>query len=356
MTAEFNLNKLLRDVFDPGPDEVVGVMVDLPHDTIRDKPDWQERRVMAEEWLEGFRTLGNKTLPLIQYPATGAHNADLPENTIDGKPLKETLKTCNIIVAMTEFSATAPLAALAHASDGKLRAASMPGVLRRMEKTALAADYKDVARKVDALSKRLSRAVSASITFSTGQHVEFDLRFRTARKDDGLCRRHGENPIINLPSGEAFIVPYEGERKGDPSRTAGRIPVYDDGETVILEIKSNRIADVQGTGNSAKYLREYFELEPARRNVSELGLGCNELAIVTGNVLEDEKAGLHWAYGRSEHLGGTVGPEAFAKPEYVVHRDIVYARDCPIGIADLFLRYEEGDEELIMKDSDYVIW
>jgi hypothetical protein len=43
-----------------------------------------------------------------------------------------------------------------------------------------------------------------------------------------------------------------------------------------------------------------------------------------GETLLDEKLGLHVAFGRSDHFGGAVGPEAFSRPEAVVHLDRVY--------------------------------
>jgi leucyl aminopeptidase (aminopeptidase T) len=43
-------------------------------------------------------------------------------------------------------------------------------------------------------------------------------------------------------------------------------------------------------------------------NVAELGIGTNERAIVTGNLLEDEKilGTCHVAFGASAGIGGTV--------------------------------------------------
>ncbi len=67
-------------------------------------------------------------------------------------------------------------------------------------------------------------------------------------------------------------------------------------------------------------------VEPAYSDLAELGLGV--LADIgvepIGSVLLDEKPGLHIAFGRSEHFGGHVGPDAFSSPEAVVHIDRVY--------------------------------
>jgi leucyl aminopeptidase (aminopeptidase T) len=353
----FDLQKLLRDVFDPQPDDVALITTDLPHGALKDSADWQERRAMAEEWREGFKALGAQVQPLLTYEATGAHNADLPDTgTMKGQDMRieEAIAKSSVIVALTEFSATAPLSAFVEDARGELRAASMPGVLRRMEQTALAADYGKVAERVAALADRLTRAEKAEVVFSTGHEMTFDLRYRQGRKDDGLCRAGQEHAIINLPSGEAFIVPYEGEQADQPSETQGAIPVDVDGETVVFHIQANIICDIQGDGSAADELRAYFDADAARRNVAELGLGCNDKAVVTGNVLEDEKAGFHWAYGRSEHLGGIMGPESFRDPSLIVHRDIVYAENSPISIRHITLHYPDGEEQ-IMRSNRYTL-
>lgn len=354
---KFDLEKLLRDVFAPAPHERVAVLVDLPHGKWNDDEDWIERRKMADEWRLAFEKLGLASQPIITYPCTGAGNADLPEfATQDGKQIRidDLFAQTNIAISMTRFSATAPLMAFAR-KYRNFRAASMPNVLRRMENSALAADYRDVARKAAILEARLNRAESADITFATGHKVHFDLRHRKAHADDGRCTADRDHRVINLPSGEAFIVPYEGEIAGDPSRTTGQIPVGWKGQLAILNVSANRIGEIDGDNDYAKKLREHFAVDEARRNIAELGLGCNDRAIVTGNVLEDEKAGLHWAYGRSEHLGGVTDPGKFSSPANVVHNDIVYAKGCPVETKSLVLNYKSGGSEEIMRDCAYTV-
>jgi leucyl aminopeptidase (aminopeptidase T) len=358
MKPAFDLRRLLRDVFDPSPDDVALVMTDLPREGLPDDPDWMERRRMAAEWREGFIALGAQAQPLLLYVASAGNNADLPAfGEQEGQPvsIRDAISKATLIVAMTRFSATAPLSAHVKMRPD-LRVASMPGVLRRMERTALAADYREVARRARALAERLNRADGAEVEFDTGHRCFFDLRFRTAHADDGDCTPRKEGfRLINLPSGEAFIVPYEGERPDEPSRTAGEIPVSRGGECAILEIRANRIESIRG-GACADRLRAHFDVDPARRNIAELGLGCNESAVVSGSVLEDEKAGFHWAYGRSEHLGGMTGPDSFRDPAHVVHHDLVYAPGCPIAVRRVVLTYPGDGRETIIREGRYAVF
>ncbi|MEN8164459.1 MAG: hypothetical protein ABFS37_10045, partial [Acidobacteriota bacterium] len=147
----FDLEKLLIDVFDPQEGEKVTVMVDVPREGVVDDEGWQARRVMAAEWRDALVGLGEDrgftVNPLLEFPATGGNNADLPSagQQAGGEvDLTDALQASSLVLAMTQFSATAPLANLADANED-FRAASMPGVEKRMEGTALAADYSKVA-------------------------------------------------------------------------------------------------------------------------------------------------------------------------------------------------------------------
>ena len=358
MSDGFDLEKLIRDVFAPAPDERVLVMVDVPHDQFADHADWADRRQFAEEWREGFAKLGLYTHPLLAFPATGASNSDLPlSGMLAGRParIEDLLADSQIAVAMTQFSATAPLVAFTRKYPN-LRAASMPNVLRRMTRSALAADYNLVAMKARVLADMLTDATEANVLFTTGHEMLFDLRFRSGLADDGICSRMKvDHRVINLPSGEAFIVPYEGERPGELSRTRGILPVRWKDDTALLHVEANRITEIEG-GAYADSLRAHFEVDPARRNIAELGLGCNDDAVVLGSVLEDEKAGFHWAYGRSEHLGGVTGPDAFQAPGHVVHHDIVYADGCPLTVRSVTLVYPDARRECILRNNRYTLW
>jgi leucyl aminopeptidase (aminopeptidase T) len=114
------------------------------------------------------------------------------------------------------------------------------------------------------------------------------------------------------------------------------------------------VVDVLGRGEAAADLRAFLALDGARRNVAELGLGCNPMARVWGNVLEDEKAGPHIALGRSEHLGGVTGPDAFEDPRHIWHHDFVYAHQSPIHVAKLALIDSRGATDLLIVNGHYV--
>ena len=358
----FDIIRLLTEVFDPERGEVVTVACDTPRTAGEDSPAWRERRTMAGEWRMAFAALGQGrgfvTNPLLVYPATGAHGAELPpRGTMSGNEVdvEATLGLSTLAVFLTEFSATAALdGAVRRRPD--FRAASLPGVERRMEGTALAADHREVARRCTMLRDILSDADSLAVSFSTGHRCTFDLRFRRPEVDDGRLPRHKPGDrVINLPAGETFIVPYEGEQLAVPSLTAGTIPQLVGRELVLYQVAGNRIVKVDGTGETARRLRVFFAADPARANVAEVAFGCNRWAQVTGNVLEDEKAGFHWAYGRSDHLGGTVGVKAFVSPETVVHTDLVYARGNPVQIVEA--NAVRGTfRTRIIRNGDYIVF
>jgi hypothetical protein len=358
VAQRFDLEKFLVDVFAPVPGERAAVLTDVPTPSSPDNPAWAERREMAASWHGGLARLGERigfeVLPLVTYPAAGRSGAPFPPE------LDSLFDRVSLVLAFAEFSPTAALVDVCKRRPGAsvFRAASMPGIEKRMEETSLAADYAQVAKRCRILKEAFRNADRAEVVFSTGHRCLFDLRFRVCEADDGYLHRDKDDdlPVINLPSGETFSVPYEGEKPGTPSRTAGELPVSEQGETVVFRVEENRIREVVGAGAVGDRYRAFFAADPARGNIAELAFGCNDRAAVTGNVLEDEKAGFHWAFGRSDHLGGVVGLKEFKSLDHVVHQDIVYAHGNPITIARADLVSADGTAVSVIRDGAYRLW
>jgi len=226
---------------------------------------------------------------------------------------------------------------------------------------ALRLDYTEVNRRVNHLKDLLDDSITADFLFivdgSTEYELHLDLRHRTAHASGGLLREKGT--AGNLPSGEAYIVPYEGELEGDPTASAGVLPVQFGNEVVLFAIENNRAVKILSSGPESEAEAERLATEPARGNLAELGLGVLADFGVSpiGEVLLDEKLGLHLAFGRSEHFGGQVGPGNFSRPEAVMHQDHVYLRELQprVNAARVVLTRTDGTSLDLIRDGDYVI-
>jgi len=372
------LVELLERVFAPRASErAVAVLIDLPDDEVRDNAAWKTRRRLAGGWVQELAsTAGDHGFAagLFAYRNVHANNADLPEGAVQvdpgripttasrldpaaEQPFRTILTEHPLALAPTEFSATAPLKMMARRFG--FRAATMPGFSPAMV-PALRLDYTEITRRVRRLKKHLDVSASAEIEFLVGTDrydLLLDLRHRTAHASGGVLTQPGT--AGNLPSGEAYIVPYEGELDGDPSRTAGILPIQLGREVVLFRIETNRAVEIVSEGPESTRQAELLAAEPARGNLAELGLGVLADLGVTpiGETLLDEKLGLHLAFGRSEHFGGQVGPDAFSAPDAVVHIDHVFLPELQpeVKVVRADLLSGDGSRMVLIRDGRYAI-
>ena len=373
MTAA-ELSALVSRVFQPTPDDArLGVMIDLPDGKVPDDASWAARRAIAAEWIELLAGAGEGyETSLLLYPNVYTNNGDLPArcwihpggpvpstaaelDSAASVPMDAVFDTFPMLLALTKFSSTAPLKVAARRHP--MRAATMPGFSAEMI-PALRIDYAEVNRRVDVLKALLDRATGADLVFRHAggeDRLHLDLRHRTAHASGGLLPKRGV--AGNLPSGESYVVPYEGEVEGDPSRSAGVLPVQFGTEVVRYRIERNRAVEVLTRGPESDREASLLAREPAYANLAELGLGVLAAFGVkpVGAVLLDEKLGLHIAFGRSEHFGGQVGPSAFSSPEAVVHIDRVYVPETQPDVVprsvDLLL--DDGTTVALMRDGEF---
>lgn len=365
---------LIERVFAPTANERgLAFLVDLPDAALPDHAKWRERRAMAASWAKTLREDGTYAVDVVLYRNVRANNADLPEmawivdpdampdsaDALDSAAaitMESILASHPFVIAPTQFSATAPLKLCAPRFG--LRAVTMPGFSREMI-PALRLDYGEIDRRVRLLKGLLDEAEEARIVFEVDARrfdLTLDLRYRKGHASGGLIRERGT--AGNLPSGEAYVVPYEGEREGDPSRSSGLMPVELDGEVVIYRIERNRAIAVEPGGLVATREAAKLAREPAYGNLAELGLGVlGDFGVPpAGEILLDEKLGLHIAFGRSDHFGGQVGAKDFSSPEAVVHLDRVYVDSLQprvkLSSVDLLIG---GSPRALMRDGRYMI-
>jgi leucyl aminopeptidase (aminopeptidase T) len=368
---------LVQRVFQPQPGEgSVAILVDLPDAKVPDDAHWAARRTIAAGWVEALtarRTDLGLDTHLVVYPNVHTNNGDLPElawihragplpsaDSLDPAAsitFSDLYATHPILIAITKFSATAPLKLAA--KNHPIRAATMPGFRADMI-PALRLDYTEVNRRVEFLKDLLDRSEGADFQFDTPTgpcSLHLDLRHRTGHASGGLLPKPGV--AGNLPSGEAYIVPYEGEIPGDLSRSGGVMPVQFGPEIVRYRIVQNKAVDVISEGPKSREEAALLAREPAYGNLAELGLGVLAAFGVKpiGEILLDEKLGLHIAFGRSDHFGGQVGPAQFSGPEAVIHIDRVYVPETQpdVKVVAVDLKLADGSSVALMRNGDYVL-
>ncbi len=376
-----DIKNLIRSVFSLRPeDKNFAIIVDVPDGKITDNEDWKKRRELAADWHQKLTTvkseLGLQQADLIYYPNVHSNNADLPKTAYfyQGDPIKIDASTLSsigeafdfepklaryqIMLAPTEFSATAPLKLLSKKHG--FRAATMPGFSPDMI-PSLKLDYEEINRRVNEIKKYLDHTIGVDIHFSTSEgknyRVYFDLRFRTAHASGGRFPEPGV--AGNLPSGESYIVPYEGE-KGEKSQSRGVLPVQFGEEIVLYQIEANIAQKVLSIGKKSLEEAQKLAEEPAYGNIAEIGFGVlKDFGVMpTGEILLDEKLGLHIAFGRSDHFGGAVGVKDFSRPENVIHIDRIYIPETQPKITSekVELTFEDGQKFILMKKGSYTIF
>jgi leucyl aminopeptidase (aminopeptidase T) len=197
------------------------------------------------------------------------------------------LKAADVFIAPTTRSISHTRARKA-ASDGGARGATLPGVTEDLLARLMTADLEALKRRSRAVARLLTEAAEAHVTCPAGTDFRLDLTGRAGISDDGDLRAPGS--FGNLPCGEGFIAPRHGE---------GTL-VIADGTTLTVE---------DGRLTNGEPLRStLLTAGELGTNLAELGVGTNEKATLTGNILEDEKmlGTVHVAFGASAGIGGTV--------------------------------------------------
>ncbi|MFN2610202.1 MAG: aminopeptidase [Actinomycetota bacterium] len=261
--------------------------------------EWRRRIAMA--LFLAAREAGAEVV-MLEILERETHGAELPS------AVASAMLEADVIVAPTSKSLSHTSARKAATLKGA-RCASMPIVTEDMMVRALGADPEMLKRLGEAYAKALTDASVARLTSPGGSDCVFDLSSRSGISDDGDLSAKGA--FGNLPAGEAFIAPVEGMTEG--------ILVFDGSLSPDQLLKSPYRVQVSGgrvVATSAGPAPQFEDLPhrygPLAWEIAELGVGTNDRAIITGNILEDEKVAstVHVAFGNNASIGGTTAQVA----------------------------------------------
>jgi aminopeptidase len=222
----------------------------------------------------------------------------------------------------------------------RIRMGHMPGITEEMMLGSVNVDYDEMKADADSLITFLQDANKIHITTEAGTDLMLGVKGRMFIGDVGV--RAGE--MCNLPCGEIYCAPLETEANGvivfdasigdigllkNPLRvslTKGRITNFESEDVELV----NKIIALTNVDDDAKV-------------IGELGIGINPSAVITGNMLEDEKAKgtAHIAFGNNEDFSG--GGNNHSQ----IHRDYLFYHPT------IEVTFTDETRKIIMKNGQF---
>jgi len=314
-----------------------------------------------------------KKIVYHEYPATGSHGAEPPEEAwviAFGKKAVSELKRAGLLkpllfkkiddagikkaeatIFKNKKSSVNAVIALANYSTSHTRFrdfltricgcryASMPLFDFRMLEGAMNVDWKALAKRTNSIAKIVNKAAAVEITAPNGTNITLSKRGRKAMADTGILTKQGS--FGNLPAGEVFFAPVENTANG--RLVLQWAPTRELKSPVTLFVSHGKVINIEGVEPFADMLEKKLEERLENRNIAEVGIGTNEKAKMPDNILESEKilGTIHIALGDNSSFGGNV--------KTPFHQDFVFFRPTVI------LKMENEDDIDLLKDGKIVV-
>jgi aminopeptidase len=257
------------------------------------------RRKIGLALFEEALKLGNEAFLLEMK--TREMNGEEPPGQV-----AEMMKLADVVLCPTSKSLTHTDARREACKAGS-RVGTLPGITEEVMIRTMSADYHRIAELTYKVTEVLDKGNMAQLTTALGTDIRIPIKGIKAISSTGLIQKAGT--FGNLPSGESYLMPEEGKANGlfivDGSM-AGIGKIED--EPIKITVENGMAVKISG-GKEAWKLNEMIEAVGEKaRNLAELGVGTNYMAMITGEILEDEKVAgtVHLALGNNMSMGGTV--------------------------------------------------
>lgn len=215
------------------------------------------------------------------------------------------MKAVDVVVCPTEMSLTHTNARREAAALG-VRFGTMPGINIDTMVRCLNADYEKIIALTDFIAAKLVGVSTIKVITEKGTNVVMPVKDRKILPSKGVMRNKGESG--NLPSGEVYLAPWEDQTNGKLIIDGSMAGIGMIETPITIEIVNGYAESITG-GKQAEQLTAMLDkVGRDARAVAEFGIGTNYKAILTGEILEDEKVfgTIHIAFGNNISMGGRI--------------------------------------------------
>jgi len=233
---------------------------------------------------------------------------DMIPRSTDGEEPPEAIAmlmlSSDVLICPTSKSLTHTNARRAASKKGA-RTITLPNVNEDMLARAGNVDMKRMSLITNKISDILTIGRNVHITTPAGTDLRMSINGKKGIPDTGYVTNPGET--CNIPAGEAFLAPVEGQTEGVMviNGSMGNTGIIK--KPIKMHITKGFVTKIIGTREARILRKQLASFGKKGRNIAELGIGTNHKAILTGNVLEDEKilGTVHIALGNNISMGGT---------------------------------------------------
>jgi len=217
-----------------------------------------------------------------------------------------------------------------------------PGITMEMMKDGpMNTDYTEITEKADHLMELFKDAKEVHVTAPSGTDIILNIDGRKFETDVFIKA----GTFGNLPAGEIWCSPVEDGANGvtvcDGSiGDVGQVPT-----PLKIIVKDGRIVSMECDDEGFRErLWEFTHVDDMSDVIGELGIGLNPAAKLTGNLLEDEKAGgtSHIAFGNNSWMPGGRNTSS-------THRDFLFYNPT------MKITYTDKTQKIIMRDGELVL-
>ncbi|HXK59936.1 MAG TPA: aminopeptidase [Acidobacteriota bacterium] len=255
-------------------------------------------RPIAHSLWEAARQLNLDVLMIEMVPRKT--NGEEPPSTVAAL-----MKEFHLVLCPTSKSLTHTEARRAASASGA-RIATLPGVSEEIMIRCMNADYLAIARRTHALCELMKQTRIVRVTAPAGTDIVLPISGRTPHASSGLFRERGQ--WGNLPTGEAYLAPLEEQSSGVVVVDGSMAGIGKVQTPIKITVENGYASDISGGEEADRLLELLAPHGRPARNVAEFGIGTNDKAILSGNILEDEKVQgtIHIAFGDNKSMGGSV--------------------------------------------------